>query len=291
MAYTGTPKWCINGRLNIALVLNGVSIRQVPPPSGDPTAPFRAVLLDLTYEPQRGVVCLVRVLDGSLSEKKKVRKWDETHLPPQVTLPRQVLIIGDGQAEKRSYDEHGNQARIYAGRPGHEAVAQVLLKGLFLKDGPSFEELVLQMRWAAAHVASTILPAGSFRALMWDLTSFPEWTCSEKVGANAYQPLSRGSLIADPSLLAGLSGGSGGGGSAGGSAAAAAADEEMELQMAIAASMAEGAAAQQGGAAASAAAASAPRPPDAAPKAVAQDADEETEEERAMKEAIALSLS
>ena len=70
-----------------------------------------------------------------ISEKKMARKWDETHLPDQVTLPRQVLIIGDGSAEKRSYDEHGNQARIYAGRPGHGAVAHVGLKGVFLKDG------------------------------------------------------------------------------------------------------------------------------------------------------------
>ena len=72
---------------------------------------------------------------------RKERKWDETHLHEQVTLPRQVLIIGDGQAEKRSYDEHGNQARIYASRPGHSAVAQVGLKGVFLKDGPSFDEV------------------------------------------------------------------------------------------------------------------------------------------------------
>ena len=30
---------------------------------------------------------------------------------------------------------------------------------------------------------------------MWDLTAFPEWICSLKVGANAYAPLSRGSLM------------------------------------------------------------------------------------------------
>ena len=92
------------------------------------------------------------------SEKRTSRKWDETHLPERVTLPRQVLIIGDGQAEKRSYDEHGNQAREYAGRPGHSNVAKVGLKGVFLKDGPSFDELVLQIKWATAHVASTFLP-------------------------------------------------------------------------------------------------------------------------------------
>ena len=29
----------------------------------------------------------------------------------QVSLPKSVLIIGDGQPEKRSYDELGNQVR------------------------------------------------------------------------------------------------------------------------------------------------------------------------------------
>ena len=67
-------------------------------------------------------------------------------MPEKVILPRQVLIIGDGNAEKRRYDEHGNQASIYASRPGHEAVANVGLKGLFYKDGPSYEELVVQQK-------------------------------------------------------------------------------------------------------------------------------------------------
>ena len=45
-----------------------------------------------------------------ISEKKHPRKWDETHMHDKVELPRQVLVIGDGSAEKRSYDELGNQA-------------------------------------------------------------------------------------------------------------------------------------------------------------------------------------
>ena len=36
-----------------------------------------------------------------ISEKKQPVRWDETHLPPKVILPKQVLILGDGQAEKR----------------------------------------------------------------------------------------------------------------------------------------------------------------------------------------------
>jgi hypothetical protein len=244
-----------------------------------------------------------------ISENKRERKWDETHLPAQVTLPRQVLIIGDGHAEKRSYDEHGNQARVYASRPGHAAVANVGLKGVFLKDGPSYDELVLQLRWANAHVATTFLPADDFRTMMWDLcTSFPEWVCSIKAGANMYQPISRGSLIGH--------GGEGGGSDAmvsrgrggGGLAPMDVTDEDAALQLAIAASMSQvggggvppavpsagcgGAAGAAGAAGATTATSSAAQTPgQGAGAAPAEDKQGEADdEERAMKEAIALSL-
>ena len=118
-----------------------------------------------------------------ISEQKQPRKWDETHLPEKVTLPQQVLVIGDGSAEKRSYDELGNQRDLYAKRPGHAPVAQVGLKGVFLKDGPSYDELLLQLRWATEQVASTFLSANDATMVVWDLTGFPEWVCCEKVRA------------------------------------------------------------------------------------------------------------
>ena len=216
-----------------------------------------------------------------ISEKKTARKWDEAHLPEKVILPRQVLIIGDGQAEKRSYDEHGNQARSYATRPGHEAVAKVGLKGVFLKDGPSYEELLVQMRWATAHVSTTFLPANDFRTMMWDLTGFPTWVSSIKAGANMYQPIDQGSLLVGAWAAAGAAGG--GAAVVGGGVAPMAReqDDEMDqdMQMALAMSMAQGG----GGAAAEAT-----TPADTEAQA---DKAEEDEEERAMKEALALSLS
>ena len=41
-------------------------------------------------------------------------EFSSEHLYDKVELPRQVLVIGDGSAEKRSYDELGNQAPLYA---------------------------------------------------------------------------------------------------------------------------------------------------------------------------------
>src|SRR5207248_9150718 len=44
-------------------------VKKVPPPVGDPAAALRVLLLDSWYDSYRGVVCLVRVVDGVLRVK------------------------------------------------------------------------------------------------------------------------------------------------------------------------------------------------------------------------------
>ncbi|MBR56890.1 MAG: elongation factor 4 [Myxococcales bacterium] len=47
-------------------------IREIPPPTGDPDVPLKALIFDSWYDPYRGVVALVRVFEGTLKVRSKV---------------------------------------------------------------------------------------------------------------------------------------------------------------------------------------------------------------------------
>ncbi len=48
-------------------------IADVPPPKGDPDAPMRALIFDSKFDQYRGVVCLVRVVDGAVKAGDRIR--------------------------------------------------------------------------------------------------------------------------------------------------------------------------------------------------------------------------
>ena len=48
-------------------------VQRLPSPTGDPTAPLKALIFDSWFDPYRGVVIVARVIDGALRRKQKVR--------------------------------------------------------------------------------------------------------------------------------------------------------------------------------------------------------------------------
>jgi GTP-binding protein LepA len=48
-------------------------VREVPHPNGDPDGPPKALVFDSWFDPYRGVVILVRVIDGTLKRKMRIR--------------------------------------------------------------------------------------------------------------------------------------------------------------------------------------------------------------------------
>ncbi|MDV6012065.1 translation elongation factor 4 [Haloechinothrix sp. LS1_15] len=56
----------------VAAVLDEV-VRQVPAPQGDPDSPPRAMIFDSVYDTYRGVVTYIRVKDGSITPRQRIR--------------------------------------------------------------------------------------------------------------------------------------------------------------------------------------------------------------------------
>jgi GTP-binding protein LepA len=72
----GRPQDClrVSGKTGegVEALLNEV-VRLVPAPTGDETAPARAMIFDSVYDSYRGVVTYVRVIDGSLTARERIQ--------------------------------------------------------------------------------------------------------------------------------------------------------------------------------------------------------------------------
>ncbi len=134
-------------------------IALVPPPVGDPEAPARALIFDSVYDAYRGVVTYVRVVDGGLSPRDRIRMMSTgaTHeaLEIGVISPEPTSSLGLGVGEV-GYLITGvkdvRQSRVgdtitTLGDPAQQALGgyrdpkPMVFAGLYPLDGSDYPEL------------------------------------------------------------------------------------------------------------------------------------------------------
>ena len=144
--------------LGIPAVLEAL-VKRLPPPSGDPEAPLKALLVDSWYDPYLGVMILVRIKDGVLRRGMRIRMMaaGTSYQVDQVGIftPRPVKVeeltageIGYLTASIKTVADTNVGDTITDDRkptaeplPGFKPSIPVVFCGLFPVDANDFEDL------------------------------------------------------------------------------------------------------------------------------------------------------
>lgn len=158
-------------------------IDRIPPPSGDPEAPLRALIFDSAYDQYRGVVSSLRVMDGTLAAHTKLRfvharaehDIEEIGIRTPATVP--VDALGPGEVgyliagiknvgEARSGETVTTAARPAAGPlAGYRDPKPMVFCGLFPIDGDDLPDLRDALEKLRLNDASFTYEPESSRAL------------------------------------------------------------------------------------------------------------------------------
>jgi GTP-binding protein LepA len=158
-------------------------VARLPAPTGDPDAPLRALVFDSYYDTYRGVVSLIRVVDGSISDGDEIRfmatKEDLTADEIGVRHPR-IEPTGRLTAGEAGYLITGvkdidlirvGDTVTHVVRPATTALAgyaepkPMVFSGLFPTDGDDFERLREALDKLRLNDSSLVYEAETSRAL------------------------------------------------------------------------------------------------------------------------------
>ncbi|MBL7500134.1 elongation factor 4 [Frankia sp. CNm7] len=150
----------VSGKTGVGVpeLLNEV-VRRVPPPSGDPAAPARAMIFDSVYDIYRGVITYVRVVDGSITTRDRclMMSTGAAHETLEVgVISPEPVVTGSLSAGEVGYVIPGvkdvRQARVgdtmtSARRPATEMLGgyrdplPMVFSGLYPMDGSEYPAL------------------------------------------------------------------------------------------------------------------------------------------------------
>ncbi|NOK15770.1 translation elongation factor 4 [Corallococcus carmarthensis] len=134
-------------------------VKRVPPPTGDPSGPLKALIFDSWYDNYRGVVTLVRVLEGTLKLKQKIKMFSnnkvfevqELGVFSPFSRPVQQLMAGEVGVlvanVKELQDAKVGDTVTEEARPtdqpfpGFKEVKPMVFSGIFPVDSSDYENL------------------------------------------------------------------------------------------------------------------------------------------------------
>jgi GTP-binding protein LepA len=134
-------------------------VRNVPPPSGNPNAPLTALIFDSYFDAYRGVVALIRVIDGSVRKGLKIRFMatdvvtDVEEVGVRRPANEQIDELGVGEVgylitglKDPSLVKVGDTVTLARNGatvqlPGYREVKPMVFTGLFPIDGDQYPEL------------------------------------------------------------------------------------------------------------------------------------------------------
>ena len=142
----------------VEAVLDAV-VERIPPPSGDPEAPARALIFDSAYDQYRGVLAFVRVVDGRFETRDPLRAMaqgtrfeaEELGFFSPERSPVKALEAGEvgyvitglkDVSKLRVGDTLTNERRpATKPLPGYKDVKPMVFAGLFPTDSDAYPEL------------------------------------------------------------------------------------------------------------------------------------------------------
>jgi GTP-binding protein LepA len=144
--------------IGVSEILEAI-VTRLPPPTGDPEAPLKALIFDSWYDPYRGVVILTRVIDGVMRPGQKIRlmvtgqdyQIEQLGVFSPKPVPVEELGVGEAGfmvaniknvADAKIGDTITETARpTLSPFPGFKELKPMVFAGLYPVEGSQYAEL------------------------------------------------------------------------------------------------------------------------------------------------------
>ena len=168
--------------LNVDQVLEKI-VKDVPAPTGDLTAPLKALIFDSKYDDYRGVVLSVRIFEGTVKKGDKIRLMNsgteyevaEDGINSPKPLARDILMAGDvgyiTAAIKDIKDTRVGDTVTDANHPtekplaGYRQMTPMVYAGLYPTDNAKFNDLREALEKLQLNDAALVFEPESSQAL------------------------------------------------------------------------------------------------------------------------------